>query len=62
MCLVCLNLATEALRHDDRPDHPVLVTLSKFRGVFRTQSNIYDGAFFEKIVIKYFAKKIHRRC
>ena len=37
------------------------------RGVFRTQSNIYDGAFFAKIVnaqkpLIISAKKLHRRC
>ena len=35
MCLVFLKLAIEALRHDDRPDRPVLLTLSKFRARLR---------------------------
>ena len=43
-----LKLATEALWHDGCPDRPFLLTLSKFRGVFRTQSNVYNEAFLRK--------------
>ena len=37
------------------------------RGVFRTQSGIYDGTFFVTIVNKFssltiFPKKLHRKC
>ena len=37
------------------------------RGVFKTQSKIYDGAFFAKIVHDFqsstiFAKKFYHRC
>ena len=39
----------------------------KIRGMFRTQSNTYDGAFYVKIgnVLKplsIFAEKLHHRC
>ena len=61
MCLVFLKLAIEALRHDGRPDHPVLLTLSKFRGVFRIQSTSTMEIFLRKshqlLVVKYFCKK-----
>ena len=38
-----------------------------FRGVFRTQLNIHDGAFLQKTVsgfwpLSIFAKALHRRC
>ena len=42
---VPLKLAIEALRHDGRPNRPFWITLSKFRGVFRTQSNNYDETY-----------------
>ena len=41
--------------------------MMSYRGVFRNQSNIYDGVFFAKIVngfkpLTIFAKKLHHRC
>ena len=41
--------------------------VAAYRGVFRTQSNIYNGAFFPKILngfklLTILARKLHRRC
>ena len=40
--------------------------LYSIRGIFRTQSNIYDGAFYENnyryLAINYFRKKPHLKC
>ena len=37
---------------------------SESRGVFRTQANIYDGAFFVNILncLLFSQKKLHHRC
>ena len=55
-----------SLRHETKFKSKKIKTVRfgiETSGIFRTQSNIYDGAFLLKLLaVNDFRKKLHRKC